>query len=97
MNALEAIAAGGRFVRDARFGVVIERFAAPPWRRELAALVDAEISKRVGRMSTWKLDHAAPRGTCGHCGDPMKPYTSGTCELCAAARWIALRLGGLTS
>lgn len=89
MTALELIKLGVRFVPG-------EPAKPPPWRRDLAATIAAEVQRRLARMRDWTPTRGT-YGACAHCGDAMTSYTSGTCGLCALARRASLQDWRLSS
>lgn len=77
-----------RFARD-KYGIVVRA------RRDgaLAETIRQAIMRRIPRVR-FLPSSAAPIGTCETCGDAMRPYRGGMCELCCCAREKVLVLAG---
>jgi hypothetical protein len=92
LTALDLVEAGVIFSR--RLARVVAR--VPKGRADLDAALRAEVARRVPNMGGQQMprDLTRPRGHCECCGDPMRPYLAGTCDLCVAARGKALDRSG---
>lgn len=92
MTALELVGAGVVFSRAA--GRV--RVLAPKGRADLVEAMRLEVARRVPTLGgeTMTRDLTLPRGRCETCGDLMKPYLAGMCDLCVAARAKAIEQRG---
>jgi hypothetical protein len=92
VTALELVAQGVVFSR-ARARVKV---LAPKGRADLVETLRLEVARRVPKLGgqTMARDLTQPRGRCETCGDPMKLYLAGMCDLCVAARGKALEKSG---
>lgn len=90
MTALDFVAAGGAFERDARGHLL----ALQPRGADLAEKLRAEVDRRVPRLFGEHLPSpraGLPRaGECDCCGDPLEPHRGGMCSFCVLARGKAL-------
>lgn len=91
MTAYELEVSGLVFVRDERASLVAVR--GP---QNLCDEARAQVGRRVAAMRAPKRALGGRRwGACEQCGDTMDNNRGGWCELCALARRVALREGGV--
>jgi|GEM_PF-4754401 len=102
MTALDFIAAGVEI--DARANVVF----GPEGQDELIGAFRVELARRIDVMTrqfpllrdvpvpVMRMPGVEPArfGACDCCGDTMKPYRGGMCELCQLALMRALTIAG---
>lgn len=91
MTAYELEVGGLVFVRDERASLVAVR--GP---QSLCDEAKAQVARRVSAMGAPRATLSGRRwGACEQCGDAMENNRGGWCELCALARRVALRKGGV--